>query len=160
MKPQTDGLGCLPGHNAQMGVGPPTGEVRPPGRWNPTSASLFSQNAPLEPTEPGHSKKEQVDTAFPLGTDLIRYGARRGRGHEREKVLKGGRDQLTHCPPLETLPAAQHRKWLPQADSTGIHRLVLTRAHCPVLLGNELPIETPRQPPGSLLGTHVTASPF
>lgn len=92
MKPQTGGLGCLPNHNAQMGEGPPTGEVRPPGGPNLASASLFSQHAPLEPTELWRSEKEQADTAFSLGTHLINSGARRGRGHERKEqreVLKG-----------------------------------------------------------------------
>lgn len=39
----------------------------------------------------------------------------------------------------------------PSRDSTGLQSLELTRAHCPVLLGNELPIAFPTPPQCSYL---------
>lgn len=71
-------------YNADGG-GAAAGEIRLPSGWNPASASLFSQDALVESTEPGHSKEEWTDTALSLGTCFISSGARRGRGHEREK---------------------------------------------------------------------------
>lgn len=69
------------------------GEFRPPGGQNPAFVGLCSQGAPLEPRELGLSKN-WVNTAFSLGTHLISFGVRGGRGM-REKgmveVLKEGK---------------------------------------------------------------------
>lgn len=137
------------------------GEFRPPGGQNQAFVGLCSQNAPLEPREPGHSKN-WVNTAFSLDTHLISSGARGGRGM-REKGMDGGAERreempLRRCPLLETLPAAHSRKWPPQP---GLHR---DPKLGPNLSGNELltatPTPAPVQPPGSLLGTHISVSPF
>lgn len=161
MKPQTGGLGFTMPSQCPVTMHR-WGEFRPPGRQNPAFVGLCSQDAPLEPREPGLSKN-WVNTAFSLGTHLISSGVR-GRRAVREKGMDGGAErkreeiQLRHCTLLETLPAAHSRKWPPQL------RLHRDPKLGPDLLGNELltatPTPAPVQPPGSLLRTHIAASPF
>lgn len=137
MKPQAGGPGCLPSPNAEMGEGPPTGEVRLPVDGIQHLLAPLSQGAPVESTEPEHSKEERVDAAFPLGTHLPSSEARGGREHEREWGYRGAE---RNGDPAQALPAPGTVLAAPDTgtgggcpcwDSTGIQSLVPTRTHCP-----------------------------